>query len=258
MGLQELFATQTTLGKHAARTQLEGNVVPGSWNPATATCQVEIGDTAAFFADSGSQAQVVQCTVKTDAFGKQYAPVGGERALVFWAQGGWTCEFEHSDDDTTGTPSGEYWHLHADPTTIKPGSGTPPTYNTGLKFTNDGPTPGDNLGGAHLGHDGALSELRTKSGYTVTVDDTNQRAYVQVGSLEVIVDGKNGKVFIGADNLAAGKAAITEDDLTAALTAFATDIKTWANANYQAGAGVAVSGPTVPTITGSSKVFIED
>lgn len=104
---------------------------------------------------------------------------------------------------------------------------------TFVKTTQDGSSPGDGHGGARVGGG----------------------AYASVTGTSL--------VEIGAEGLAAGKAAITKDDLVAALASQMTQIvntlTTWASLHLQGGSG-ASGPPSIPagTVNGSTKVKIED
>lgn len=203
------LATQVAAARSVPRGEmLEGVVVAGSWDAAEGVCQVLVGDTvgyeAPFFAD-GNQPFMPICTLVCPAIGDQYAPVGGERALIWESQGSWVAWLEHGPDDTSQVPAGERWIRHrssASPSAV--------VYDSDLRLTNDGPTSGDNLGGAILGGTGSLTQSQTKSGARSTIDDTAHKiehvtaggltsgAYdelkqivdsVVAGQLETIIDG---------------------------------------------------------------------
>lgn len=162
--LTEVLALPATLQRdQPSKPVLEGIVVAGSWDAATATCQVTIGDTYAIPSDSGDQPDIEQVTIAVGQIGDQYAPVGGERVTLLRTQSGWIALFEHADDDSQQVPSGERWISHVN------AQGVVDAY---LRHTNDGPTTGDGLGGAYYGGNSALTKTTTKGGHSVTLDDT--------------------------------------------------------------------------------------
>ncbi len=154
-------------GSGIERTTLEGVVMAGSWNAASATVQCLLGDTAlnASLPDSSDSAVIVTATLAVPQIGDQYGPVGGERVLLQESQGSWYAQFEHGLDDSPGAPSGERWVVHRN------ASGVPDAY---LKLTNSGPTNGDGLGGTLVGGNGALTAATTKSGHSVSLNDATK------------------------------------------------------------------------------------
>lgn len=215
MGLarNQLAATVAATKAAPRGEMLEGVVISGSWDAAEGVVQVLVGDTVGyesqFFAD-GNQPFMPICTLVCPAIGDQYAPVGGERALIWESQGSWVCWLEHGPDDTSAVPAGERWIQHrsaASPNAV--------AYDSALHLKNDGPTTGDSLGGAVLGGTGALTQSQTKSGARSTIDDTAQKIesvtaggltsgqYDQVkqivqsvvaGQLQTIIDGVAQKI----------------------------------------------------------------
>ncbi|MDE2470087.1 MAG: hypothetical protein KGL35_15420, partial [Bradyrhizobium sp.] len=164
---QDILAATTTDARNVqTREMLEGVVVSGSWDAAEGVCQVLVGDSIPFenanFAD-GNQPFMPLCTLVSPAIGQQYAPVGGERALIWESQGSWVCWLEHGPDDTDSTlASGEFQVRHR--SALNPSAFE---WDSALKLTNDGPTAGDNLGGTHVGGVGAYT-VHTAVGPTGT------------------------------------------------------------------------------------------
>lgn len=169
--LTELIAIPATLHRdHPRDLVLEGIVVAGSWDASTATCQVVIGDTYSAPSDSGDQPDIEQVTVAVGQIGDQYGPVGGERVTLLRTQSGWIALFEHGDDDSQQVPSGERWISHVN------AQGVVDAY---LRHTNDGPTTGDGLGGAHYGGNAALAKTTTKGGHVLSFNDTTKQAILE-------------------------------------------------------------------------------
>lgn len=174
--MQSQIATQQAVSKSAPSgdEKLEGVVVAGSWIASEGVCQVLIGDTVGyennFFNDGGmNQPLMPVCRIINPAIGDQYAPVGGEGVVAWVAQCGWVCEFLHYPGDSSPVPAGERWIQHrsaADPSTV--------TYDSSVNLTNDGPTPGDSLGGTYTGGTGAITQSQTASGARSTINDTAQ------------------------------------------------------------------------------------
>jgi hypothetical protein len=162
---------------------LEGVVINGSYNPATATCQVQVGDTCSLFADSGDQACVLQATLKTTQIGDLYGPVGGERVTLEQCANGWVASYEHADDDTPGPPSGERWVEHRNPQT-----GEVDAY---WKHTNDAAEEGDGLGGAQYGGTAARTRTTTASGFIIDQNDTTKTATITSPTGHVITVDDN-------------------------------------------------------------------
>lgn len=160
-----LLALPATLARDAPiGTVLEGTVIAGSWDASTATFQVQEGTSAAvgLVPSTGDQPLIAQVTVAVTQLGDQYAPVGGERVTLLRNGSGWIAFFEHADDDTQQVPAGERWCSHRN------AAGEIDAF---WKHTNDGPTPGDGLGGAYYGGNAALTKTTTKGGHQVTLDD---------------------------------------------------------------------------------------
>lgn len=144
----------------------------GSWDSTDGTAQAIIGDTDAANALAQqfgeANAQLVPPTltpVATTQYGDQYGPVGNERVVLIPTQSGLVTMFTHGPDDSPGAPSGEQWRCHRN------AAGEIDAF---FKHTNDGSTPGDGLGGAHMGGNAALSQLTTKDGWVLKFNDTGK------------------------------------------------------------------------------------
>lgn len=101
--------------------------------------------------------------------GEQSGQRGGERVIVFEAQAGPVAMFHHMDDDSPGAPCGEKWTTHRN------SSGVVDSYH---RFTNDGPTAGDGLGGV-LSNGGALHQTSTGGGHRLRMDDTAKKVTLE-------------------------------------------------------------------------------
>ncbi len=245
------------VGRNAPR-MLEGVVISGSWDPANATVQVLVGDTIPFenvnFNSSGlNQPFMPVCTVCSPIPYDQAGPVGGERVQIWEANGGGFAWYEAGPDDSPQAPAGERFIMHrsaANPNAV--------VFDAGIQLTNDGPTTGDQLGGTLVGYQGALTALFTKGGWVFSMGDTHLLGTLQAPDGTIVqIDANAHKVYLGANGLGASNAVMTAQDVQNALNALASDLKTWANANFQTGTNTAVA-PSVPTASGSTKVFAED
>jgi hypothetical protein len=90
---------------------------------------------------------------------------------------------------------------------------------------------------------------------SVTCDNTAAQIIITAGSFSLIVDKATGTVQIGGSGTTSGDAIVRQSDLQNALTAMASNILAWANANYAHGTGTAVTGPAAPTPTASQKSY---
>ena len=159
-------------GKHIVRQihipkVREGNVNGGTWNAAQSTIGVTYGDTAASGDDvSDSPVPDAQLSVGTFQVGDQYAPIGNESAILIPIQGSeeYLVLFKHQLTDSPGAPAGERWICHRN------ASGKIDAF---LKHTNDGSTPGDGKGGAHV-NGGDQAQVTTSGGHTIVASDTHK------------------------------------------------------------------------------------
>src|SRR6185437_14687091 len=233
---------------------VEGWVLPGSWIASEGVCQVFIGSTLgfenAFFAD-GNQPLMPVCRMISPAIGDQYAPVGGERALIWETEGGWNCWLYHGPDDTSPVPAGERWIQHRKVGTL-PES---PQWDAAVRLQNDAATAGDGLGGTLVGGTGALTQSQTASGARHTIDDTAQvvETVTAGGQTQIFDDVRNAISIVpnlsrSAPLLNLGGLAGSLDSSTAAinkdiLETFATNIRTMVGnvAQQMAKAAIAAS-----------------
>lgn len=145
-----------------------GTAIGASYDPVASTTGVQIGSTAAIIGDDGDQ-PIPHPTVRlaTMAIGDQYGPRAGndrvERMLILQTMNGPVGIFVHDYDDAPQAAAGERWIVHYND------AGDVDAF---FKHTNDGPTDGDGLGGAHYGGDAGLTQATTKSGHSVRLDDT--------------------------------------------------------------------------------------
>jgi hypothetical protein len=175
---------QTSSGSYG----LSGTVVAGSYSPEDGTVEIVVGEALSNFEDSDygdQQPYKIVGSLMTPMVGFQAGPQGGERALLMPMRGGYRVILIHGNDDLgsdgPGTPVGELWYLHAKAGTV--GAGNKPVFDGGVKFTNDGPTTGDGLGGSHLGEDGAHSTLDTQTGHQVELNDTSKQIVVKTAGV---------------------------------------------------------------------------
>lgn len=103
------------------------------------------------------------------------------------------------------------------------------------------------------GPNGALLSSADQS-VSVSCDKTTGKITLTAGGIVLVLDKASGTVQIGGSGTSSGDAVIRASDLQSALNALATDLKTWANANFQGGTNSAAA-PSVPTASGSAKTF---
>jgi hypothetical protein len=89
---------------------------------------------------------------------------------------------------------------------------------------------------------------------SVTCDKATGQVTITAGGISMIVDKASGTVQIGGSGTGSGDSLMRVSDVQAALNTLATNLKTWANANFQSGTNSAPV-PTVPTVSGSPKTF---
>lgn len=169
-GIDEILAWAQQQGRSAVHLGMEGTIVAGTYNPTDGTVQVVVGETLANFDDPDQLPMAITAQLGTMMLGLRGGPQGGERAIIMPTRGGWRCWLEDNFDDAPGVPAGELWFTHYKMGTV--GAGNTPVPDTGFKVTNDGPTAGDGLGGAHVGEQGAHTTLDTNSGHQVELNDT--------------------------------------------------------------------------------------
>lgn len=140
----------------------QGVIVPGSYRKADGTVQVLIGTTAAIIQETDQQPLPrPRLPLLTPVHGMQAGPTGDERCIVVAFSGGFGVHLMHDEDDSPGAPAGEHWYVH-------------PASKSFYKYTNDGATAGDGLGGARF-FGKAFHQASTGSGHTITMDDTARR-----------------------------------------------------------------------------------
>jgi hypothetical protein len=167
----------------------EGTIVGATYKKESGRVMVNIGERYADFdsvdvpSTQSQEGYLVEGSLLNMAVGQQAGPQGGERCIVIPTRGGlWVMLNNDVDDngsDAPGTPAGDFWHLLPKSGTV--GAGNIPVFQAGYKITQDGPTPGDGLGGTTVGNVGALTKSQTKSGHQVTLDDTAKAITVQTG-----------------------------------------------------------------------------
>lgn len=159
------------------RLGTDGVVVNGSYDKVNGTIDVYVGDTFSSL-DPSEQAQgplaLRHVQLLTTALGHQAGPVGGERVLLIPRRSGWAAILEHGADDSPQVPAGEHHIVHYAPTAD---DGAPRKVVSFTKYTNDGATPADGLGGKkELA--GGYHTVATTGGHTVTMDDTAKKVTI--------------------------------------------------------------------------------
>lgn len=243
--LSDMLALVTSVIRdNAPPSNSEGIVQSGSWNPTNGTVQHIFGDTAAILPgdEDGDQALIVDdFPVVTTQIGDQYAPTGNQRTVAIPTPSGYVTMFVHGPDDSPQVPAGERWVYHYN------SSGVVDSF---WKHTNDGPTVGDGLGGAHYGGTAALSQMTTKSGHAMKMDDTAktvtttsanglqqklddnvQKITHTAASVQSILDGANNQIAhvagtIGIGDLPANLSSINAAMRNTDLTTFENSLKT--------------------------------
>lgn len=247
--LDEIFATQASLDSdRTPLVVLEGIIQAGSYDPTVGTVQISIGHTvaAASFND-GDQPDIVTAALATIGYGDQYGPVGNERALVLRAGTHYVALIEFGPDDSPNAPSGERWTIHRN------SSGATDAYD---KITNDGATAGDGKAGRRI-LVGEYAVIQTTGGLQVTLNDKagiSGQIELTAGSLTLIMDANTGTLQIGGSGTTSGDAIMRQSDIVSLLSSLATNLQTWANANFAGGTNTK-PGPTMPSPAGSSKSF---
>lgn len=257
------------VSERIAPTAAGGVSVNGSYDSNDGTHQVIIGtsDAAADLAKALGDTNLAVLTahprvpIGTHDPNDQYGPRGSEQTVLVPSQGEWLSLFVPSPAGnklafpSIKAPAGERWITHRN------ANGDIDGY---WKFTNDGPTSGDALGGIS-GLTGALWSVVTAGGHTLTFDDTNQIITIEsAGGNVFTLDDGNQKVTLQS---AGGLAAILDDNAgTLSLGSGAdsldpdtdgvvriSDLQTVVNAicaAVQPGSGI-----TPPDVTASSAVL---
>ncbi len=266
MSHSNVLAMMSTLNAQGQRPVVtEGIILAGSYDATTGTVQVIMGHTVAaatFQHPNGQQITptVVGASLQVTGYGDQYGPIGGERCLLVQCGTQFTAFLEFDQDDSPGAPSGERWIVHRSP--INPQNITGYT-----KWTNDGATGGDGLGGWQtLG--GNYASLATTGGITFVLNDTANTATITGSNgLQISINKATGTINIGGGstnlvNVSGGSSSIAvgssgvifngvsassangivrQSDLAAFLTQLNSALAIWASSNLQGGSGA--SGP---------------
>lgn len=180
------------LERNPAPVARDAVVVAGTHNPKDGTADALFGDTYAIIGDDGDQfISYPKIPSVTTQLGDQYGPVGNERAVLIPTQSGYVKLFIHGPDDSPGAPAGERWITHRN------ASATVDSYS---KFTNDGPTPSDGLGGLHH-NGGALHQSTTSGGHSIALNDTAKTVTVTSASGHTVtLDDSSHKVTVQTKN----------------------------------------------------------
>lgn len=144
-----------------------GVVIQGSHDPKDGTAESIIGPTAAIIGDDGDTAVNPTRIPMASLYGDQVGLRGDERVVMVPAptRSGFIGITHYGEDDSPGAPAGEIWRVH------RKADGTIDHFS---KWTNDGPTAGDGLGGqVHSGF--ALHEVATAGGLSTTHNDTTKQ-----------------------------------------------------------------------------------
>ena len=233
---------QQAQARGSVMLSFEGTIVADTYNPADSTVQVAIGEAFSNFDDPNQQPYAVLGKLFTMHIGISTPPLGGERCVVILTRGIPRVLMNVDEDDSLGTPPGEFWLMHVKPGTT--GAGNTPVTDSGIKVTQDGKTTGDGLGGLRAGQGGGYSTLDTASGHQVALDDTAQTVTVKsAGGHEVNLDDANktltatsagGHTVELDDNPAAS--AITVQTATGKLQAIFNDVTSAVKIAAQSGA----------------------
>ena len=168
----EQMSWQQAQARGSIVLSFEGTIVADTYNPEDTTVQVAIGEAFSNFDDPNQQPYAVLGKLFTTHIGMSTPPLGGERCVVIMTRGIPRVLMNVDQDDSLGTPPGEFWLMHVKPGTT--GAGNTPVTDAGIKVQQDASTPGDGLGSVHAGQGGALSTVDTASGHQVALDDTAQ------------------------------------------------------------------------------------
>lgn len=168
----------------------------GSHNPKDGTVGAILADTMTMFAEDGDQSIAhPKVPVAQTIYGDQYGVRGNERMTVFPTQHGFDALFTYDEDDSPGAAAGEIWRVHRN------ASGA---VDSSSKWTNDGPTPGDGLGG-HVHVAGALHSVATTGGLTTTHNDsTKQITHKANATTYTLVDGQGNAIAHVASQVGVG------------------------------------------------------
>ena len=178
---QQLAHISQIAQDHESQTPIveDGIVMAGSYDPADGTVSVGIGDTFAclpedeIFLGYTPPLTYKKVRLATSQIGDQYGPVGGERVDLHPTYGGQQAVLKHGPDDSPQAPAGERWIMQTPLATIIANGGKLGGYTQGLKFTNDGATAGDGLGGMTR-HSSSFIADSTAGGYKQIFSDTER------------------------------------------------------------------------------------
>lgn len=242
MSLLEQMSWQQAKARGAVLLSFEGTIVEDTYNPDDTTVQVAIGEAFANFDDPNQQPYAVVGKLFTTHIGISTPPLGGERCVVILTRGIPRVLLNVDEDDSLGTPAGEFWMMHIKPGTT--GAGNTPVTDSGVKVTQDGATPGDGLGGVRAGQGGAMTTLDTASGHQVALNDTAKTVTAtSAGGHEVALDDEDknlsvtsatGHSMVMDDNPLAS--AITVETATGKLQAIFNDVQQTIKTAAQSGA----------------------
>lgn len=188
----------------------------GTYDPKDGTAEFTVGTTAAIITDEGDTPVTPPRVTVATVYSDQYGLRGNEHAMLIPAPtpSGFIALTHHDETDSPGAPAGEVWRVH------RKADGTIDHFS---KWTNDGSTPGDNLGGqVHSGF--GLHEVETKGGLSTVHDDTakqikktaNAQTYTIWDAQGNAISHVASEVGLGdlASNLDATTAAMRKSDLS--------------------------------------------
>jgi hypothetical protein len=247
--IQEALANHMPIGRH-------GMVVPGSYNPATATVDVMLCDAAIVFpGDQQTQPMVEQSVpLATTHIDDTYGPFGGEPCFLASVQGGYVAHVHRTPTagvDSSNVPQGERWILLRNPAGDVIAS---------YKMTQNGAGASDGLGGLQM-LAGTLFKALTAAGRGITSNDSTQQTILGLPTgKRIIIDDAAGDILIGEAGLTANDRLVTESKLQTALNTIMTYINAHVHSGVQTGGGVSAVPTTTlsVTATGSSTVESEE
>ena len=228
---------------------IDGEIVPGSWNPKFGTVSVVITKSIPTMPSSTEQPlYLYNVPLQVAIHGDQGGPVGGEHVVLASGEGGWIAKPMHIQTNSPGAPSGERW--------ILPPSYQNQTPNTSsIKLTNAGSVAVKGMTSATVTAPTITStatgnETHTAANFAVTATTS---ASMIAPSTQI---GPSGGPYlnIGGGGYNAAYAPILE----AAFAMF----QVWAAEHTHSGVqgGPSDSGPPViapPTVPGAANVSIE-
>lgn len=177
MDIRDVLAWAQLTMRTPLQLSFEGTIVADTYNPTDGSVQVLVGEAFSNFDSDDQLPFAITGQLTTPMLGLQGAPQGGERAILKITRGRYRIELEHDWDDSPNVPTGELHYLHYKIGSV--GAGNTPVADSGFKVTNDGPTPGDGLGGSHWGEKGAHSTMDSNSGHQIELNDTSQQVKIK-------------------------------------------------------------------------------